>query len=126
MDELSEQAVQTHKQYLPIYCHDRHNPRGACLPLAQFDYNTTATTTNKLSLCRSLYGFDPCTIHHDNNYELALPVTEELVESMTTVHNHIYNVLSCINHARSTLYVEKARQFNIDDWVLVDRRNLQI
>ena len=45
---------------------------------------------------------------------------------MTTVHNHIHNVLKRINHKRSTLHVEKARQFNIDDWVLVDSRNLQV
>ena len=45
---------------------------------------------------------------------------------MTTVHNHIYDVLKWINHKRSTLHVEKARKFNIDNWVLVDRRNLQV
>ena len=45
---------------------------------------------------------------------------------MTTVHNHIHDVLKRINHKRSTLYVENARQFNIGDWVLVDRRNLQV
>ena len=45
---------------------------------------------------------------------------------MTTVHNHIDDVLKPINHKRSTRHVEKARQFNIDDWVLVVRRNLQV
>ena len=45
---------------------------------------------------------------------------------MTTVHNHIYNVLKSINHKWSTLHVEKAMQFNSNDWVLVDRRNLQV
>ena len=42
------------------------------------------------------------------------------------MHNHIHDVLKRINHKRSTLYVEKARQFNIDNCVLVDRRNLQV
>ena len=45
---------------------------------------------------------------------------------MTTVHNHIHDVLKKMNHRRSTLHIEKARQFNVDDWVLVDRRNLQV
>ena len=45
---------------------------------------------------------------------------------MTTVHNHIHDVLKRINHKRSTLHVENARQFHINDWVLVDRRNLQV
>ena len=45
---------------------------------------------------------------------------------MTTLHNHIHYVLERNNHKRRTLYVENASQFNIDDWVLVDRRNLQV
>ena len=45
---------------------------------------------------------------------------------MTTVHNHIHDVLKRINHKLSTLHVDKARQFNINDWVLVDGRNLQV
>ena len=45
---------------------------------------------------------------------------------MTTAHNYIHNILKRINYKRRTLHVEKARHFNIDDWVLVDRRNLQV
>ena len=42
------------------------------------------------------------------------------------MHNHIYDTLKRINEKRSTIHIEKARPFNIDDWVLVDRRNLQV
>ena len=125
-DGLSERAVQTLKQYLRIYCHDRQNGWQASLPLAEFAYHTTATSTHKLSPYRSLCGFDPRTIHLDNDYELSSPAAEEWLHRITTVHNHIHDVLKRINHKRSTLHVEKARQFNIDDWVLVDRRNLQV
>ena len=45
---------------------------------------------------------------------------------MTTVLNQIHVTLKCINEKRSTIQIEKARQFNIDDWVLVDRHNLQV
>ena len=45
---------------------------------------------------------------------------------MTTVHNQIHDTLKRINEKRSTIHIEKARQFNIDDWVLVDRRKLQV
>ena len=45
---------------------------------------------------------------------------------LTAVHNHIHNVLKQINYKRSNLHIEKARHFNIDEWVLVDRRNLQV
>ena len=125
-DRLRERAVQTLKQYLRIYYHDRQNLWRAWLPLAEFAYNTTGTTTHKLSTNRSLYGVDPHTIHLDNNYELSSPTAEEWLDRMTTVHNHLHNVLKRINHKQSTLHVEKARQFNMDDWVLVDRRNLSV
>ena len=45
---------------------------------------------------------------------------------MTTVHSQIHNNLKPVNEKRSTIHIEKARPFNIDDWVLVDRRNLQV
>ena len=48
-DGLSERAVQTLKQYLRIYCHDRQNRCQVWLPLAEFTYNTTSTTTHGYS-----------------------------------------------------------------------------
>ena len=45
---------------------------------------------------------------------------------MTTVHNQIHDTLKRINAKRSTIHINKARQFNIDDCVRVDRRNLQV
>ena len=38
----------------------------------------------------------------------------------------MHYVLKGINHKRSTLHVITARQYNIDNWVLVNRRNLQV
>ena len=92
----------------------------------KFAFNTTATTTHKLSHRRSLYGFDPRTIHLDNDYKLSSPAAAEWRDRMTTVYNNIHDDVERINHQRSTLQVEKATQFNIDDWVLVVRRNLQV
>ena len=76
-DGLSERAVQTLKQYLRIYCHDRQNHWRAWLPLAEFAYNTTTTTTHGYAPYGSLDSFDPCTIHLDNDYELSSPAAEE-------------------------------------------------
>ena len=76
-DGLSERAVQALKQYLRIYCLDRQIRWRAWLPLAEFAYNTISTTTHGYSPYRSLYGFDPRTIHLDNNYELSSAVAEE-------------------------------------------------
>ena len=43
-----------------------------------------------------------------------------------TVHNQVHDTLEQINIKWSAISIEKAWQFNVDDWVLVDRRNLQI
>ena len=45
---------------------------------------------------------------------------------MTAVHNQIHDTLKGINEKSSTIHIQKARQFNIDDCVLVDRPNLQV
>ena len=75
-DGLSERAVQTIQQYLRIYCHDWQNRWQARLPLAEFAYNTTASTTDKLSSYKSHYGFDLRTIHLDNDCEYSSPAAE--------------------------------------------------
>ena len=123
---LIERAVQTRKQYLRIYCHDRQNCWRAWLPLAEVAYNTTSPTTHGYSPYRSLYSFDPRTIHVDNHYELSSAAAEEWLDRMPIVHNQIHDTLKRINEKRSTIHIKKARQFKIDDWVLVDRRNLQV
>ena len=102
-DRLSERAVQTRKQYLCIYCHDRQNRWQAWLSLAQFAYYTTATMIHKLSTCRSLCGFEPCTIHLNNDYKLSSPTVEEWLDRMTTMHNHIHDVLKQSNYKGSKL-----------------------
>ena len=45
---------------------------------------------------------------------------------MTTLYNQIHETLQRINEKPSTIHIEKARQFHIDDCVLVDRRNLHV
>ena len=91
-DSLGERAVQTPKQYLCIYCHNRQNYGRICLPFAEFACNNIATTTNKLSRYRSLYGFDPGTIHLNNEYKLYSPAAENWLDRMTTAHDHIHDI----------------------------------
>jgi len=45
---------------------------------------------------------------------------------MTTVHNQIHHTLKQINIKRTAIDIEKAPKFAVNDWVLVDRRNLQV
>ena len=125
-DGLCKRAVQRLQQYIRIYCHDRQNHWRVLLPLAEFAYDTTSPTIYRSSPYRSLYGFDSCSIHCDNDFELSSPATEEWLDRMTTVYNQIHNTIEYINKKRSTMYIEKARPFNIDDWVLGDRRNPQV
>ena len=75
---------------------------------------------------RSLYGFDPRTIQLDCDYELSSHAAEEWSDRMTTVHTQINDTLKRINVKRSTIHIKKARPFNIDDWILVDRCTLQV
>ena len=125
-DRLSEKGVQTRKQYLHIYCHDRHNHWRAWLTLAEFAYHTTSTTTHEYSRYRSLHGFDPRTIHLDHDYELTSPAVAEWLDQMTALHNQMHDTHKRINEKRSSIHIKKLRHFKIDDWELVDRRNLQI
>ena len=114
-DGRCERAVQTRKQYLCIYCDDRQYRWPAWLPLAEFAYNTTSTTTHGYSHDRRLYGLDRCTIHLDNDCELYSLAPEQWLDRMTTVHNQIHDTLKRINEIRSTIHIEEARQFNVDD-----------
>src|SRR6187402_2230712 len=123
-DGLSERAIQTLKQYLRIFCHDRQNTWVRWLPLAEFSHNSTATT-HGYSPFRSLYGFDPRTIHVSDE-PTASPAAKEWLDRMTAVHNDIHNTLKHINSKRSGLSLDKARTYNPGDKVLVDRRNLTI
>ena len=125
-DGGSERAVPTLCQYFCIDCHDRQNRWRAWLPHDEFAYNARSTTTHGYCPYRSLYGFDPRTLHHDNEYELSSPVAEEWLHRMTTVYNQIRDTIKRVNEKRGTIHIAKARQFNIDDWMLVDCRNLRV
>ena len=118
-DDLSERAVQTLKQYLRIFCHDRQNRWVAWLALAEFAYNSTPST-HGYSPFHALYGFQPRTIHlSEEEIDITAPAAEEWLGRMTTVHSQITAILK-------KLSLEKSRQFKIGDWVLVDRRNLTV
>ena len=81
--------------------------------------------THGYSPFRSLYGFDPRTIHVSEDLS-ASPAAEEWLDRMTAVHKDIHNTLKHINDKRSGLSLDKARSYNPGDKVLVDRRNLTI
>ena len=56
-DGLSERAIQTLKQYLRIYCHNRQDQWVRWLPLAQFAYNsTTHSSTHRYTPFIAAYG----------------------------------------------------------------------
>jgi len=74
---LSKRAIQILKQYLLIFCHDRQKHWKTWLALAEFAYNTTTHSTHQYSSYRSLYGWDPRTIHLPHDYELSSSATEE-------------------------------------------------
>ena len=73
-----------------------------------------------------MYGFDPIIIHLFDDFKFSSPVAEECLNRKTTVYNQVYNTVKQINHKQSAIHLEKARHFNVVDWVLVDRRILQV
>lgn len=74
-DGLRKRTVQPLKHYLAIYNHDWHTRWRACLPLAEFAYNGTCTTSHVYSANRTSYGLKPRTIHLDKDYKLASPAS---------------------------------------------------
>ena len=76
-DGLSEHAIQSLKQYLRIYCHDRQKRWARWLPLAEFTYNLSSHSVTKLSPMFSLYSFEPFGIQVNNDSEMASPAAED-------------------------------------------------
>ena len=129
-DRLSERAIQSLKQYLRIYCHDRQNRWARWLPLAEFAYNSSPHSVTKLSPMFSLYGFEPRGIQVVDDGEMASPAAEDWLYRMTKVHNQTHATLKAVNDRRSAISQkmvgQEARKYKVGDWVLVDRRNLTI
>ena len=129
-DGLSERAIQSLKQYLRIYCHDRQKRWARWLPLAEFAYNSSSHSVTKLSPMFTMYGFEPRGIHVQNDGEMASPAAEDWLFTMTAVHNQLQTTLKAVNNRRSELYQKvegkEARRYKVGDQVLVDRRNLTI
>src|SRR5258706_1479248 len=125
MDGLSERAIQTLKQFLRIYCHDRQDRWARWLPLAQFCYNSTATATHGYTPFAATYSWNPRTIQV-NEEEVGNPAAEDWLDRMARVHKDIASTLRDINNKCSSLHVDKTHSFQIGDKVLIDRRNLTI
>ena len=73
-DGLSERAIQSLKQYLQLYCHDRQRRWARWLLLAKFAYNSSSHSVTKLSPMFAMYGFEPRGIQVQDDSEMASPV----------------------------------------------------
>ena len=108
-DGLSERAVQTLKQYLRIYCHDRQQRWVRWLPLAEFAYNSFPHSVTKLSPMFSMYRFEPRGLQVQE-CEMSSPAAEEWLDRMTTVHNQIQATSKMVNDRRSQLSAEQLNE----------------
>ena len=88
-DRLSQRAIQSLKQYLRIYCHDRQRRWANWLPLAEFAYNSSSHSVTKLSPVFAMYGFEPRDIQVQDDSEIASPAAEDCLFRMTAVYKKL-------------------------------------
>ena len=53
-------------------------------------------------------------------------IAEDWLDRMTGVHNQIQHTLMQISNKRNARYLEKSREFQVGDMVLVDRLKLKV
>ena len=125
-DGLSERAIQTLSQYLRLYTHDRQEDWHNWLPMAEFAYNNSVNRHGYTPF-RAVLGYDPTTIHLAKNEESKSLAAEAWLARMENVHREIHQLLRQEKKARASKAPPgKAREFEIGEQVLVDRRNLTI
>jgi hypothetical protein len=87
-DGQMERINQTLEQYLQIYCNFRQNNWHTLLPIAEFCYNNTPSSTTGVSPFFANKGYNPAfTLHSE--YELASLKAQELVTDLQELHSKL-------------------------------------
>jgi transposase InsO family protein len=87
-DGQMEHVNQTLEQYLQIYCNFQQDNWHTLLPIAEFCYNNTPSSTAGVSPFFANKGYNPAfTIH--SKYELASLKAQELVTDLQELHSKL-------------------------------------
>jgi hypothetical protein len=87
-DGQTERMNQTLEQYLQIYCNLQQDNWYTLLPIAEFCYNNTPSSTTGVSPFFANKGYNPAfTVHY--KYELASLKAQELVTDLRELHSKL-------------------------------------
>ena len=87
-DRQMEHVNQTLEQYLRIYCNYQEDNWHSLLPIAEFCYNNTPSSTTGVSPFFANNGYNPAfTVHSE--YELASMKAQDLVTNLQELHSEL-------------------------------------
>ena len=87
-DGQTERVNQTLEQYLRIYCNYQHDNWHSLLPIAEFCYNNTPSSTTGVSPFFANKGYNPAfTVHSE--YELTSLKAQEFVTDLQELHDQL-------------------------------------
>ena len=87
-DGQTEPVNQTLEQYLQIYCNYQQDDWHSLLPIAEFCYNNTPSSTTGVSPFFANKGYNPAfTVH--SKYELASMKAQDLVTNLQELYNEL-------------------------------------
>ena len=87
-DGQTEYANQTLEQYLQIYCNYQQDNWHSLLPIAEFCYNNTSSSTTGVSPFFANKGYNP-TFTVYSEYELASMKAQDLVTNLQELHSEL-------------------------------------
>ena len=88
-DRQMEHVNQNLEQYLWIYCNYQQDNWHSLLPIAEFYYNNTPSSTTGVSTFFANKGYNPAfTVHSE--YELASMKAQDLVTNLQELHSELW------------------------------------
>ena len=127
-DGQTERVNQTLEQYLRIYCDYQQDDWQQLLPLAEFVYNNTQSSSTKVSPFFANYGFHPRCSVSVSPPEATNPAAEALVDRLRVIHEELK---ANLQHAQDQYKVQHDRHARpapviaVGDKVWLNRRNIR-
>src|SRR5271169_797916 len=120
-DRQTERTNQTLEQYLRIFCNYQQDNWCSLLPIAEFCYNNTPSSTTGVSPFFANKGFNPAfTVHSE--YELTSLKAQEYVTNLQELHDQL-RVTILESQERIQFFADKNRipppEFKLGDKVFV-------